>query len=226
MQVWGKSFHFLLWLKFDFLIISSCLRRPLHSPFSHLPLPFWSPCSEAKVLYKPHSYHWRGNCTSALFFPFFFTPSFFFLLLYQREENTLEQIFKCPSSKTNTGNVYVPKPFSQIIPPSPLTESKSLSFTSVSPLLQTERTHVCLCESRLVVSDSLWPHGLYSPWRSPGQNTRVGSRSLLQGIFPTQGSNPGLPHGRQILYQLSHQGSPYMPMADSYGCMAKTITVL
>ena len=40
------------------------------------------------------------------------------------------------------------------------------------------------------------------------KNTRVGSLSLLQGIFPTQRSNPGLPHCRQILYQLSHQGSP------------------
>ena len=49
---------------------------------------------------------------------------------------------------------------------------------------------------------------VYSPWNSPGQNTGVGSLSLLQGIFPTQGSNPGLPHCRQILYQLSHQGSP------------------
>ena len=42
---------------------------------------------------------------------------------------------------------------------------------------------------------------------SPGQNTGVGSLSLLHWIFPTQGSNPGLPHCRQILYQLSHQGS-------------------
>ena len=50
-----------------------------------------------------------------------------------------------------------------------------------------------------------------SPWDSPGQNTRVGSLSLLQGIFPTQGSNPGLPHYRRILYQLSHQGSPRIP---------------
>ena len=53
-----------------------------------------------------------------------------------------------------------------------------------------------------------WPeefHGLYSPWNSPGQNTGVGSLSLLQGIFPTQGSNPGLPQCRQILYQLSHK---------------------
>ena len=46
------------------------------------------------------------------------------------------------------------------------------------------------------------------PWNSPGQNAGVGSLSLLQGIVPTQGSNPGLPHCRWILYQLNHQGSP------------------
>ena len=62
-------------------------------------------------------------------------------------------------------------------------------------------------ESCSVMSDSLWPHGLYSPWNSLGQNTGVGSLSLLQGIFPTQGSNPGLPNCRQILYQLNHKGS-------------------
>ena len=58
------------------------------------------------------------------------------------------------------------------------------------------------------VSNSLWTHGLYSPWNSPGQNTGVDRQSLLQGIFPTQGSNPGLLHCRWILYQLSHKGSP------------------
>ena len=63
-------------------------------------------------------------------------------------------------------------------------------------------------ESHSVVSDSLWPHELYSPWNSPGQNTGVGSLSLLQGIFPTQGWNPGLLHCRRILYQLRHKGSP------------------
>ena len=62
-------------------------------------------------------------------------------------------------------------------------------------------------ESCSVVSDSLWPHGLYSAWNSPGQNARVGSLSLLQGIFQTQELNPGLPHCRRILYQLSHKGS-------------------
>ena len=59
-----------------------------------------------------------------------------------------------------------------------------------------------------VVPDSLQPHGLYSPWNSPGQNTGVGSLSLLQGIFLTQGWNPGLLHCRQILYQLNHKRSP------------------
>ena len=63
-------------------------------------------------------------------------------------------------------------------------------------------------ESCSVVSDSLRPYGLYSPWNSLGQNTGVGSLSLLQGIFLTQGSNTGLPHCRHILYQLSHRGSP------------------
>ena len=65
-------------------------------------------------------------------------------------------------------------------------------------------------ESCSVMSKSLWAHKLYSPWNSPGQNTGVGTLSLLQRIFPTQGSNPGLLHCRQILYQPSHKGSPRM----------------
>ena len=47
---------------------------------------------------------------------------------------------------------------------------------------------------------------LLCPWDFPGQNTGVGCHSLLQGIFPAQGLNPGLLHCRQILYRLSHQG--------------------
>ena len=73
-------------------------------------------------------------------------------------------------------------------------------------LLQTE---FCLLQTYMkVVFNSLCPHGLYSPWNSPGQNTGVGSFSLLEGIVPTQGSNPGLLHYRWILYQLSHKRSP------------------
>ena len=63
-------------------------------------------------------------------------------------------------------------------------------------------------ESLSVMSNSSRPHGLYSQWNSPVQNTGMGSRSLLKGIFITQGFNPGLPHCRQILYQQRHKGSP------------------
>ena len=63
--------------------------------------------------------------------------------------------------------------------------------------------------------NSLRPHELYSPCNSPGQNTRVDRLFLLQEIFSTQGSNPGLPHCRQILYQLSYQGSPMGASTDA-----------
>ena len=65
-------------------------------------------------------------------------------------------------------------------------------------------------ESPSVVINSLRPHELYSPWNCPFQNTGLGSLSLLQRVFPTQESNPDLSHCRQILYQLSHKGSPTM----------------
>ena len=60
---------------------------------------------------------------------------------------------------------------------------------------------------------TLQPHGLWltrllCPRDSPGKNTGGGGHSLLQGIFLTRGSNPGLLHYRQTLYHLSHQGSP------------------
>ena len=81
---------------------------------------------------------------------------------------------------------------------------------AVSPLPPSS-THLLLLlnsESCSVVSDTLRLHVLCGPWNSPGQNPGVGSCSLLQGIFPTQGLNPGLPHCRPVLYQLSHKGSP------------------
>ena len=79
-------------------------------------------------------------------------------------------------------------PFTEkVCPPRPSSKSESKSLS--------------------VMSNSLWPHGLHSPWNSPGQNTGVGSGSLLQGIFPTQGLNPGLLHCRWILYQLWYRGS-------------------
>ena len=65
-------------------------------------------------------------------------------------------------------------------------------------------------ESHAVVSNSLRLHGLYSSWNSPGQNTGVGSLSLPQRIFLTQESERGLLHCKQIVYQLSYQGSRFV----------------
>ena len=75
--------------------------------------------------------------------------------------------------------------------------------------------------SHSVVSDFLRPHGLkptrlLHPRNFPGKSTEVGCHFLLQGIFPTQGSNPGLPHCRQTLYHLSHQGSHFIYLSTSY----------
>ena len=78
-------------------------------------------------------------------------------------------------------------------------------------------------ESRSLVSDSLWPCGRNRPWNSPGQNIGVGSLSLLQGIFPTQGSTPGLLHYRWILYQLSHKGSPIQPKDTPFPVLNQSI---
>ena len=84
-----------------------------------------------------------------------------------------------------------------------------------------QQSHVKWRESCSVVSDSLRPYGLHSPWNSLGQDTGVGSLSLLQGIFPTQGSNPGLPHCRRLLYKLSHQGRSHcFPSTGDTVCMS------
>ena len=86
-------------------------------------------------------------------------------------------------------------------------ESKTDSYTTMCKI---DNQSYPVCESH-VVYDSLQPHGLYSPWYSPVQNTGMGSLSLLQRIFPTPGLNPGLLHFRQILYHLSHKGNPSFP---------------
>ena len=84
------------------------------------------------------------------------------------------------------------------------TVSHGVSSSSSSGKVKSES------ERHLVMPDSFLPRGLYSPWNFLGQNTGVGDCSLLQEIFRIQGSNPGLLHLRQVLYQLSHQGSPVL----------------
>ena len=82
---------------------------------------------------------------------------------------------------------------------------------------QVSGINACAVPSYSVVSTSLRPHGqqparLLCPCNFPGKNTGVGCHFLLQGIFPTQESNSCLLLGRQILYQLSYKGSPYLPV--------------
>ena len=96
-------------------------------------------------------------------------------------------------------------PCTTSFPGSPGPEVPAIKLSDAAKSLSTRLKE---SESRSVISNSSKPHELYSPWHSPGQNTGVGSLSLLQGIFPTQRSNSGLLHCRQILYQLSHKGSP------------------
>ena len=82
-----------------------------------------------------------------------------------------------------------------------------INLTFVSVL---SNPQLCFFESRScsVVSNSLQPHGLYSSWNSPDQNTGVGSLSLLQGTFPSQESNQSLLNCGGILYQMSYQEAP------------------
>ena len=99
--------------------------------------------------------------------------------------------------------------------PDPGTELGSLALQADSLPAEPsgEPSYICAALSHSVMSNSLPLHGLclarlLCPWNSLGKNTGVGSHSLLQGIFPTQGLNPGLPHCRWILCRLSLQGSP------------------
>ena len=98
---------------------------------------------------------------------------------------------------------------------SPSSRPSSSSSIYLSPLKlitdavwQTQINHQCMCAELLSDSMGCSPPGSSVRRDSPGKNTRVACRALLQGIFPPQGSNPGLPHYRQILYPLSHHWSP------------------
>ena len=73
----------------------------------------------------------------------------------------------------------------------------------------------------------LQPTRLLCPWNSPGQNTEVSSLPLLQGIFPTQGSMPGLLHCRRILYHLSYPRSPLhrWDCSSSFKCLVEAMRI-
>ena len=78
-----------------------------------------------------------------------------------------------------------------------------LKIGCLTPNSTSEVAQLCL-----TLCDPMEPTRLLHPQNFPSKSTGVGCHFLLQGIFLTQGSNPGLPHCRQTLYRLSHQGSP------------------
>ena len=85
---------------------------------------------------------------------------------------------------------------------------------------------VCVCQMLSHVrlfATTWWPGSC--PWNSPGKSAGVSCHSLLQGIFPTQRLNPGLPHCRQILYQLSHQGI-HISFLHNCKCFARCMSYL
>ena len=91
---------------------------------------------------------------------------------------------------------------------------RTLRSCMQSASVMTDKESVCCavisCFSRVRLFATPWAvaHQAICPWNSPGKNTGVGCHALLQGIFPTQGCNPGFLHCRQILYCVSYQGSP------------------
>ena len=80
--------------------------------------------------------------------------------------------------------------------------SLSFSLTFLQPVKLLSRVRLC---------DHMEPTRLLHPWNFPGKSPGVDCHFLLQGIFPIQGSNPGLQHCRQMLYCLSYRGSPKFP---------------
>ena len=110
-----------------------------------------------------------------------------------------------------------------------LMDCSTPGFPVLHYLLEFAQTHVHRVnenESCSIVSNSLWPHGLYSPWNSPGQNTGVDSLSLLQGIFLTQESNQGLLYCRWILYQMTIKEASKSVMLSSYLILCHTLLLL
>ena len=105
---------------------------------------------------------------------------------------------------------YLPNP--GIEPTSFMRSALAGGYFTTNTTWEDPLTYIHMCESHSVVSDSLQSHGTYfsrllCPWNSPGKSTGVVCHCLLQGIFPTQGSNLSLPNCKQILNHLSYQGS-------------------
>ena len=169
--------------------------------------------SSMPLLHTAWTFFVSLDCTKFLsFFLSLKLPNFLFIFFNWRKV-TLQRCDCYCHITMQTSHTYTYIPFFLSLPPLlPSHPTKSSQRTRLGSLCYTETPqqlfYIWKWKSLSCVYSG-WPHGLCSPWTSPGQNTEVGSLSLLQRIFPTQGSNQGFPHFRQILYQLSYKGNPF-----------------
>ena len=169
-----------------------------------------------EIYFFKHHFQW---CHSQSFLPNKMSTTAFIIIVLE----ALHGAIRLEVNKRYTAGKKVEWFFTRIL--HDCTKSENISTIKIISL-STSSLDISLryrseSESHSVVSDSLRPPGLYSPWNSPNWNIGVGSYSLLQGIVPTQGLNPGLPHCRQILYQLSHKWSPTYKKTTVFLCTIK-----
>ena len=132
--------------------------------------------------------------------PFFFI--FFSTTVYHRILNTVPwAITEGPCCLLNSSHSYPALHHTRLGNPQSILCFWFCLFHAVLSLVT--RSYMTLCDTMDGSPPGSSVHG-----ESPGKNTGVGCHALFQGIFPTQGLNPGLPHGRRIIYCLSHQGNP------------------
>ena len=148
-------------------------------------------------------------------------PKALFLILQKSKSSQRRNLGQFGEGKKgiSSGTFHFPRGRSLVWQQSPSVWPSQAAPQGQLPTIRSQTTPQTCCQNfgslctntKQKMEPELWRRK--KEWLYPGQNTGVGSHSLLQGIFPTQGLNPGLPHCRQILYQLSHQGSPLLCQA-------------
>ena len=144
------------------------------------------------LLHHLSKWHFKGKLTTVLT-PLGRALSVHFFCTYARIQNACGLQRPVESGHSSLSSNTPPAPSPGIT-----------NFLQCPDLLVSELAQSC----PTLQPHGLWPTRLLHLWDSPGKNTRVGCHFLLQGIFPTQGSNPGLPHCRQTLYHLRYQEAP------------------
>ena len=184
-QLFKNLLKLLLRTHINIKFIISVFKNPIYSALGEIMTFFPSQFSATPIWpnLRPFVATWRRDSQSlscpALYLSPILDPWQFLLRDFKRKKKTSSQ-FSNYSPYRRKRNLQSPRCADWILESFKAPILLPQSIHSLRIYRKEER------ESRLVVSDSLWPHGLYSPWNSPGQNTGLGSLSVLQGIFPTQ----------------------------------------